>query len=456
MRKLKKVLALALGLVMSLSICACKDSLKDNSEISDTEEGKKASIKLEEDAVESDMPKEKGETIYVYSWNQELGERLIYFKEKYPQYADRVEFVNLGLEDDNDKYKTAIETLLQAGQDGTDKYPSVFAAISDSELEYVQSDYTVSMDTLAIGKNDMKNMYSYMLDYATFNGNVKALAWQADPGCFLYRTDIAETVLETSKPQLVQEMLSDWDKFLELADKMKTAGYKVLSGSDDIKYAMLAQKATPWVTDETLTIDPVIKEYLETAKMLYDGDYTNKTRREDSDWLAGFDDNVFGWFVTPEYICEGIPAKEHMGEFAVCQGPAVYHQGGTYLNVAVECPDMSLAALVLKTLCCDEEVMTEISQEMGDFVNNKTVMERLSDEGKTSVEILGGQNPVPVWMETAERLDLNNVSAYDERINAFLDKASTDYNEGLLKTADEAIELIRKLVAEAYNYIILE
>lgn len=456
MRKLKKVLALTLGLVMVLSICACKGSVKESGELSDSKEEKKNLAESVESKTEIEMPKEQGETIYVYSWNQKLGERLIYFKEKYPQYADRVEFVNLGLEDDNDRYKTAMETLLQVGQDGTDKYPSIFAVESDSELEYVQSDYTVSLDTLGIGKTDMENMYSYTLDYATFDGKVKALTWQAAPGCFLYRTDIAEAVLGTSDPELVQEMISDWDKFLEVADKMKAAGYKMLSGSEDIKYAMLDQKEEPWVTDETLTIDPVIRDYLETSKRLYDGEYTNKTQMGDTDWLASFDDNVFGWFVTPEYICEGIPAKEHMGEFSVCQGPAVYHQGGTYLNVAAECPDMSLAALVLKTLCCDEEVMTEMSQEMGDFVNNETVMQKLSDEGKTSLETLGGQNPVPIWMETAEKLDLSNASAHDERINAFLDKASTDYNAGLLETTDEAVELVRKLVTEAYNYIMVE
>lgn len=254
MKRMKKITALSFVMMMGLTLFACggKDNASNEEAPATVEMEEKQAIELTDDVREIEMPLEDGETIYVYSWNQELGSKLNYFKEAYPQYADRVEFVNLGLEENNDEYKTAIETLLQAGHNGTDKYPSIIAVGSDSEQEYVQSDYTVALDTIGIDKTDIENMYQYTLNYACFDGKMKALTWQATPGCFLYRTDIAKEVLGTSDPEAVQKAVEDWDKFFQLADKMKVAGYKMVSGPDDIKYAMLDQKKTPWVIDDTL------------------------------------------------------------------------------------------------------------------------------------------------------------------------------------------------------------
>lgn len=457
MKRTRKITALSFVMMMGLTLFACgrtdEESIENPASV---EMEEKQAIELTDDVREIEMPLEDGETIYVYSWNQELGNKLNYFKEAYPQYADRVEFVNLGLEGNNDEYKTAIETLLQAGHNGTDKYPSIFAVGSDSEQEYVQSDYTVALDTIGIDKSDIENMYQYTLNYASFDGNMKALTWQATPGCFLYRTDIAKEVLGTSNPESVQKAVEDWDKFFQLADKMKNAGYKMVSGPDDIKYAMLDQKKTPWVIDDILNMDPVVTEYLEASKKLYDGDYTNKTKQGDSEWESGFDCDVFGWFVSPQYIQQEIHVEKHNGEFNVCQGPSVYHLGGTYLNVATQCPDMALAALILRTLCTDEDVMTKMAQETGDFVNNKSVMQKICDEDARKTDILGENNPVSVWIRTAENLDLSSASAYDERFNGFLDKASEDYNSGFLEKAEDAVELVRSFVADAYQHITVE
>lgn len=457
MKRIREVAALSLIMIMGLILLACNERNKELAEDSaDMEMKEKQAIDLTDDIREIEMPAEGGETIYIYSWNEELGDKLNYFKEAYPQYADRVEFVNLGLEGNDDEYKTAIETLLQAGYNGTDKYPSIIAASSDSEQDYVQSDDIASLDTIGIDKYDMENMYQYTVNYGAFDGKMKALTWQATPGCFLYRTDIAEKVLGTSEPESVQKAVADWDKFFELADRMKAEGYKMVSGPDDIKYAMLDQKKTPWVIDDILNVDPVITDYLEDSKRLYDGEYTNKTKRGDSEWESGFDGNVFGWFVSAQSIRQGIHSEKHKGEFNVCQGPSVYHLGGTYLNVASQCPDMPLAALILRTLCTDEKIMTKMAQETGDFVNHKSVMQKICDENIGNLDMLGGENPTAIWIKTADNLDLSNASAYDAKFNSFLDKASEDYNSGFLEKAEDAVELVKDFVADGYPYITVE
>lgn len=164
--------------------------------------------------------------IYVYSWNTELGERLEYFKDKYPQYADKVKFENLGLGGTSDEYKKEIEA---AYQKGGQKVPSIVAMDEDVSKYFMPSDMFVSMDSIGITKKDYSNAFQYTIDHATVNGKLKGLCWQATPGCFVYRTDIAQKVLGTSDPAKVQTYVKDWDTFMQTAEKMKQAGYKMVS-----------------------------------------------------------------------------------------------------------------------------------------------------------------------------------------------------------------------------------
>ena len=77
-KKFKKVMALSLALAMGLSLCACGGS-DDTTEapVADTEAATEGVAGTEEVA-EVEMPAEEGETIYVYSWNTELGLSLIH------------------------------------------------------------------------------------------------------------------------------------------------------------------------------------------------------------------------------------------------------------------------------------------------------------------------------------------------------------------------------------------
>lgn len=117
---------------------------------------------------------------------------------------------------------------------------------------------------------------------------------------------------------------------------------------------------------------------------------------------------------------------------------------------------MPLAALILRTLCTDEKIMTKMAQETGDFVNHKSVMQKICDENIGNLDMLGGENPTAIWIKTADNLDLSNASAYDAKFNSFLDKASEDYNSGFLEKAEDAVELVKDFVADGYPYIVVK
>ena len=307
------------------------------------------------------------------------------------------------------------------------------------------------------------NAYNYTVQYGTVDGNLKAVTWQAAVGNFTYRADIAEEVLGTSDPAEVQEYVKDWDTFFDTADKMKEAGYAMLSGPDDIKYAIWDQQTQPWVTvdadgNETLTLDDCVSDYFEKAKQLYDGGYTDQTSMWSDAWSANFEGDVFGYFGCTWFVYWSIATTEDSatstyGDWRVCQGPVGYHWGGTYVCIGADTPNPELAAFLLYELCCDSDMMASIEEETKDFVNNKEAVAKVIADGEGASDILGGQNPVETWAQAALDIDLSNSTYMDANLKAIMDKASEGYNAG---TIDDPVQYVKDEVASTYDYITVE
>ena len=228
MKKFKKAMALSLALAMGLSLVACGDKKEETTTEATTTEATTTEAAATDDATADDasasnaevslpMPAEDSDPIYVYSWNTELGDRLQYVKDKYPQYADLIQYENLGLGGTSDEYKSAIENAIA---NGGDKVPSIIACDDDVALYFLSSDAIVPVEDLGITADMYSNAYQYTVDYATIDGKLKGMCWQATPGCFIYRTDIAKEVLGTDDPAKVQEYVKDWDTFLDTSTQL--------------------------------------------------------------------------------------------------------------------------------------------------------------------------------------------------------------------------------------------
>ena len=389
--------------------------------------------------------------IYVYSWNTELGERLEYFKDKYPQYADKVKFENLGLGGTSDEYKKEIEA---AYQKGGQKVPSIVAMDEGVTKYFMSSDMFVNMDSIGITQKDYSNAFQYTIDHATVNGKLKGLCWQATPGCFVYRTDIAQKVLGTSDPAKVQTYVKDWDTFMQTAEKMKQAGYKMVSGPKEIQNAALADRKSAWVNDGTVTIDPAVDKYLELAMQLIDNGYTNKNDPWTDGWQRDFTGDVFGYFGCPWFVYWSINDEESgsatAGKRNICAGPSAYNWGGTYLSVTDKCPNKELAALVLKTLCCDTDVMYKIQDETLDFVNNKAAVQKMIANGKGATPILGGANPLQTWYNVAVKVDGSKATQYDSVFEGYLYTLIDGYENGYNESKDNMKSMLKAMIKDGY------
>jgi len=453
MSKVKKYISLGLMIAMGLSLCSCGDNKKEEDKKQETSE---------EEVVKEDMPDVEGEPIYIYSFDGELGEKLQLFYEIYPEYESRVQFVNLEMGAASKEYQDTVKELMKEGtekknakeelEEEPPKYPSIVANDSIMGYAFIQNDYSVSMDALGITEEDMQDMYPYTLSAASFLGEVKGLAYHVSPGAFMYRADIAESVLGESSPEEIQKMLGSWSDFLNVAKKMKEAGYKMLSGSDEITYAMLQNRQVPWVVNEELKIDFNVKKCLELSKQLQEDEYTGDTRITSSEREESFESDVFGWFVYPGLVY-GMDGKTDSDSFRLCKGPNAFQWGGTYLTVSPECPDKDLAALVLKTLCCDEKVLTRMAEE--DFVNNRAIMEMAAKQAE-GLELLGGQKPLEIWSSVENEIDETVVTPYDGRFDSWIQELSVSFNGEKIENTKEVLEQFKDKVSDTFNYIMIK
>jgi ABC-type glycerol-3-phosphate transport system substrate-binding protein len=457
----------------STSDAADTEEAADEEEAADTEEAadeEEAAVEDTNEVTEAatmEAPSTDGwddsMKIYAYSWNDEFGSRLQYVLDAYPEYSDYVEYINLGVSGTDGTYQTAVDTAMESG----DKYPSLIAADNDVAKYYTEDDSkTIALSEIGITNDMYANAYQYTVDYATYNGELKALTWQATPGNFTYRASIAEEVLGSSDPADVQEAVKDWDTFFETADKMKEAGYKMLSGPDDVKYAIWDQQTQPWVTvasdgSETLSLDSAVTDYFETAKKLYDGGYTDQTSMWSDAWSANFEGDVFGYFGCTWFVYWSIATTEDSatstyGDWRVCVGPVGYHWGGTYVCVGKDTPNPELAAFLVYSLCADSDIMYTIEKDTKDFVNNKEAVAQIIADGEGASDMLGGQNPVETWAEAATKIDLSNSTYLDSALKAIMDTASESYNAGTISSVDDAVQYVKDEVASTYDYITVE
>ena len=152
----------------------------------------------------------------------------------------------------------------------------------DYVQKYVNSDWVQNVADLGITADDYANSYQYNLDLGSdMDGNVRALFWQATPGCYAIRADLAEKYLGTTDPAELAEKFKDLDTIVETATEVNEASggkCKLFSGYDD--QTKLDQFQNPGSMMRTIRSqnDDNIKTCMETAQdSFYDEDLTFNT-----------------------------------------------------------------------------------------------------------------------------------------------------------------------------------
>ncbi len=345
--------------------------------------------------------------VYVISWNEEVKNVLEAMLNKRSDLKGKIAFINLEIGGTDPDYLKGIDLVLEKNPDAT------FIVAGDAS---VLGDINAQNKYMTVAELGLTSAYSAAYPYTrkagTFDGKLTAMAWQANPGTFMYDPDIAQKVLGTSDPEQVQKMIGTADGFLSVAAKMKAAGYYMTSGAankdsnGDQYYEMLANMAGISVFSDDYGLTDSQKE---VAKKIMYGIVANGYDTGHTMWTSKWNDDtksgkVFGWFSCTWAAMWSLTFDKPM---AVCQGPVPYYWGGTYLFAKSGKADKT-AAEILKAVCCDAETMAYISESGGTFPNNAVAAQKLIKNVKNPVSMKNNQNLWEAYDKMARAIDGGN------------------------------------------------
>ena len=462
----KKVISILMAGIIAASLAACGS-------------GGSASSTAKEDAgatAKEAVTEEGGEgkVLNIQCWNDEFARRM---SDHMPGYvaADKADATKGGKLGDievrfavtpstDNAYQNNLDALLPGNADAAaDDKVDIFLVEADYALKYVNTPVALPVSDLGLTEAELANQYKYTKDIVTDEeGNLKGLSWQGCPGVLIYNRDIAKEVLGSDDPAEVQKAVADWDTFKQTADKLKEKGYKMTSTTNDSYRVFSNNVSTPWVVDGKINVDENIKTWVDMSKEMVDKGQTGTADLWSEDWSKGFakDADVFCYFgpawlinfsmgAVDDGVNEDDGSRTFAGGWGATVGPQGFYWGGTWICAAAGTDNPTAVAEIMRQMTTNEEVLTDIVKVDNDFVNNKPAMEAAATDDSFAFKPLGGQNPLGMFCEGAEKIDLSNISEYDQGCNESFQLAMKEYFEGNA-SYDDALQAFYKSVTEKY------
>lgn len=482
MRKFKKALVLSLACAMGLSLVACggnDDATTEAKKDDATTEAKKDDTTTEaakDDASDATSEAEvsgsdEGKVLNIYAWNEEFKSRIT---DHYPGYEEvdathgkigDVDVVwTITPNNDNAYQNNLDQQLLKQADASADDKIDIFLVEADYALKYSDTDYTMAVSDLGITDDELANQYDYTKKILEdSNGVLKGVSWQSTPGVLIYNREIAKDMWGSDDPAEVQKHVSDWDTFYATGSELAAKGYKLTATVNDSYRVYSNNVSSKWVEDGKLNIDPQFKAWADAEKASYEAGQTTTGDLWSDEWSAGFypDGKVFAYF-GPAWLINFSMGQDdeksiaHAGGWGATEGPQAFYWGGTWICAATGTDNPTLVADIMRKMTTDETILKDIVSKDSDCINNKNVLSSLASDDSFGFSVLGGQNPFGLFTENVEKIDLSNLSAYDQGCNESFQKIMKDYFSGQYATYDEAIEAFKQDVATKYPAITVE
>jgi multiple sugar transport system substrate-binding protein len=469
MKKATLVISILVAMSMLLAACAPAATPAPAAEAPAAEAPAAEAPAAEAPAAEA--PAAPAKTVLnVWSFTNEIMTMAIAFEKTHPD----VDVVYTMIPMTNGEYQTKLMATL-----GTDQVPDVVALEAAFVKSYVESDFLADLGDLKKYAEEDKT-YPFVTEVGTFDGVTKAFAYQATPGALFYRRSLAKEYFGTDDPTEIQALLNDMDKYTAAAEVVKTKSggntYMVASNGD-FQNLFFANRAQPWVVDNTLTVDPMVEKMVQTAKTFRDNGYEARATQWQEGWFAGMNDTLKDADGNPKKIFSyflptwGLPyvlaphaktedgSSTTVGDWGVINGPMSYQWGGTWLGAMKETKNMDLAKEFIRFCTLDQENLTnwatgiytneylkaidpnvpnDQKQAAGDFVSSQVVVEKITasfDNSELST-FLGGQNSYGGFAAAAPSVNGRLLQGSDDAIQRALNDPLNSYLEGTVTEAE--------------------
>ncbi len=457
--KMKRLVAMLLAGVMTLSLAACGGS-SDSTSSSDSETSTESSASGDEKLV-----------IWTLSADLES------FGEQYAEETGvEVETVIIDPAD----YLTKVQTALSSGTTEVD----IIVGEPQMLETMFEAGYFEDLNQDPYNAQDYSDL---IVDYVwevgqDSEGIQRAISYQITPAGFYYRRDIALEVFGTDDPDEIGELFADYETIVETAYTLDAAGYKIFASDAETNYFT---GDSAWVVDGVLNVSDARYDYMDLCVELYQSDLTAYASQWAAPWYQAMNgevpvltsetqwgtDDMNIWdeesfneategYDTTEVFAFGLPswgtlilrdnAEDTSGLWGVCSGPCSGFGGGTYVGISALSENKDLAWDFIEYVNFNEETSEwwiEVSE--GDVVSLISVLEaHAEDENET----YGGQQLYSFWLEQAEDIDYSVVTKYDTAIGDAWGTAITSVKTGEM-TEEEAIEFFYDTVESTYPEI---
>jgi ABC-type glycerol-3-phosphate transport system substrate-binding protein len=383
--------------------------------------------------------------ITVWSFTDEVDGLLNYYRRAFPDVT-----INYSLTP-TEQFPSRLDPVLASGRGA----PDVFALESAFVRKYIESG--LLLDLTPIVERNRSKLLQYPIDVGTYQGRVYGMSWQACPGAFFYRRSLARRYLGTDDPATVQTYFTDFDKFLETAKRLKDSSNGscvVVPSLGDLQFPFYGARSQPWVVNNRLAIDPVMDQYLEVCKTLYDYRLEGRVGQWTEGWFAGMKGElrdgrntlqVFGYFLPTwglQYVLK-TNCGNTAGDWAMIQGPVSWRWGGTWLGAYRGTRNANRAIQMIEWLTTNDDFLRQYALATGDMVTNTNVINSI--QGRFSEPFLGGQNHYAEFARMATGVNGRLTQSYDDVIQAFFQEALDAYVNGE-KSKAQAISDFRRRV----------
>ena len=462
-KRLVSLLAIATMTATMFAACGSSDQAATEAPAAD------APAETAEEAPAAELPEDTGKVLNIYAWNEEFKSRLT---DHYPGYEEvdathgkigDVDVVwNITPSTDNAYQNNLDEALLAQASAADDDKVDLFLVEADYALKYVDTEYALALKDLGITDADLADQYKYTQDIVTdSNGNLKGASWQACSAGLIYNREAAKEIIGSDDPADVQAAVADWSKYNEVAQKAADAGYTMCSVNDT--YRVYSNNVSgQWVQGGKVVIDKNIEKWVDDSKALVEAKAEDTDDLWGDDWAKGKmpEGKVFCYFGPAWFFnfCLDVDAEgsiANQGGWGYCVGPQSYYWGGTWICGATGTDNANLVKDIILTMTTDKAVLKEIATADADCVNSKTVLAELAGSDEGNIALLGGQNPFAGLAEGAEKVDLSNLSPYDQGCNEEFQKAMKNYFLGNA-SKDEALDMFKKAIVEKYPELTAE
>lgn len=401
-------LVFVLGLVLGLlAACSGADETKTNGS-SDNGATANGEPKNPEDF--------KGElTIWTFFGQvEQMAEK---FEEKYPNVKVKVSVFP------GDQYQTKLMNAINTKTD----VPDIFDLERGYMGKFINQPFVANLSEM--GADDLvKDYIPYVKELGVAeDGSVRAISDHSSPGAFWYHRDLAKEYLGTDDPAKVSEMVSSWDKVVELGKKVEKESNGEVHLVSHFSDVYNVEKSNPemWDKDGKLNVDPAWEEIFNSMKSIREEGVDAKLGFFSGGWGDALNEGGVIMFANPAWAGfmvdnEGGAAK---GKYGLAQTPSGYYEGGTYRSIYEGSENKELAYEFVKFIASEEWQQYNL-EETGNMPALATVYEK--NQGAFTSEIFGDQKILEAYYELVKSIPPHKATGDNQAISQLWYEAAAE------------------------------